>query len=67
MVFLEMRMASLKFNCPATGREVDTGIDLDAQSFAALPRVITPLTCPHCDEPHVLAHVQAWLGELKAE
>jgi hypothetical protein len=65
MVFLEVRMALLKFNCPATGCEVDTGIDLDAQSFAALPRVITPLTCPHCDEPHLLAHIQAWLGELE--
>jgi hypothetical protein len=60
-------MALLKFNCPTTGREVDTGIDLDAQSFAALPRAITLLTCPHCADPHLLAHVQAWLGELQPE
>ena len=28
-------MALLKFNCPITGREVDTDVDLDAQTFAA--------------------------------
>ena len=39
-------MPPLKFICPATGNEVDTGIDLDVQSFAALPRNITPFGCP---------------------
>ncbi len=58
-------MPPLKFICPATGNEVDTGIDLDVQSFAALPRSITPFGCPHCAHPHLLAHVQAWLGELQ--
>ena len=58
-------MPPLKFICPATGNEVDPGIDLDVQSFAALPRNITPFGCPHCAEPHLLAHVQAWLGELQ--
>ena len=52
---------------PATGSEVDAGIDLDVQSFAALPRNITPFSRPHCDEPHLLAGVQAWLGELRAD
>jgi hypothetical protein len=60
-------MALLKFNCPTTGHKVDTGVDLDAQSFAALPRAITLLACPHCADPHLLAHVQAWLGELQPE
>jgi hypothetical protein len=48
-----------------TGNEVDTGLDLDAQSFAGLPRDTTELSCPHCDAPHVLAGVSAWLGELR--
>ena len=34
-------MAPLKFICPATGNEVDTGIDVDPQSFAGLPRDTT--------------------------
>ena len=57
----------LKFMCPATGIEVDTGIELDAQSFAALPRESTKLVCPHCDEPHLLAGVSAWLGEIQTD
>jgi hypothetical protein len=60
-------MPPLRFICPATGNEVDTGIDLDVQSFAGLPRNITPFGCPHCDEPHLLAGVQAWLGELQPD
>jgi hypothetical protein len=60
-------MAALKFICPATGNEVDTGLDLDAQRFVALPRDTTGLNCPHCEKPHVLAGVSAWLGELQPE
>ena len=29
--------------------------------------LVTPFYCPHCDEPHLLAGVQAWLGELRAD
>jgi hypothetical protein len=39
-------MSPLKFICQATGNEIDTGIDLDAQIFAALPRDITPFDAP---------------------
>ena len=59
-------MAPLKFICPATGNEVDTGIDVDPQSFAGLPRDTISFSCPHCDEPHVLAGVQAWLGDVES-
>jgi hypothetical protein len=58
---------SLKFMCPITGIEVDTGIDLEATGFAALPRDATELKCPHCSESHLLAGVSAWLGELEPE
>ena len=54
----------LKFMCPVTGIEVDTGFELDGRSFASLPREITVLSCPHCKKPHLLAGVSAWLGEL---
>jgi len=42
-------------------------IDLDAESFASLPRDATTLTCPHCNQPHLLAGVQAWLGDIELE
>jgi hypothetical protein len=57
-------MAVLNFVCPRTGHQVDTGFDLDSASFADLPREITRLRCPYCDEPHLLANISAWLGEL---
>jgi len=60
-------MSTLKFVCPATDNEVDTGIDLNAESFADLPRETTTLNCPHCEKPHVLARVQAWLGDIEPE
>jgi hypothetical protein len=60
-------MPPLKFMCPITGNEVDTGIDLDAASLASLPRDRTELSCPHCNKPHILAGISAWLGELQPE
>jgi hypothetical protein len=38
--------APLKFICPATHNEVDTGVDLDDDSFARLLDD-TELNCPH--------------------
>jgi hypothetical protein len=66
LLFGGFGMAPLKFICPRSGNEVDTGLDLDAQSFASLPRETTELSCPHCDEPHLLAGVSAWLGERRS-
>jgi len=57
-------MKPLTFLCPRTGNLVDAGIDIGAKSFASLIRDTTELSCPHCPEPHVLAGVSAWLGEL---
>jgi hypothetical protein len=60
-------MPPLKFMCPISGNEADTGIDMDAASFASLPRDSTELSCPHCSKSHVLAGVSAWLAELQPE
>ena len=56
-----------RFVRPATGHRVETDIDLDAQGFANLPRDATTLACPQCDQPHLLAGIQAWLGDIKSE
>ncbi len=64
---VKVAMAVLKFLCPTSGNEVDTGLDLDARTFAGLLRDHTKLSCPHCPNPHLLATVQAWLGELQPE
>jgi hypothetical protein len=55
-------MSTLKFVCPATGLEVDTGVEVAETTFNMLgPAAL--LLCPHCPEPHALAGVQAWLEE----
>jgi transposase-like protein len=45
-------MATIFTTCPNTGRAVSTGIETDAESFAAMPDVLTRVHCPHCGEQH---------------
>ena len=56
-------MGALVFVCPATGLEVFTGLEMDHDSFAALPSVLPDIRCPHCPKPHQLSEVSAWLAE----
>ena len=48
-------MGVLKVRCPESGREVSTGIEIDPQSFAALPDKLPVSNCPLCGLDH------AWL------
>jgi hypothetical protein len=60
-------MGGLKFICPATGEEVSTGVDVEAESSERLPSSVPP-DCPHCPEPHPLGSVKAWVeGEEDAD
>jgi hypothetical protein len=56
-------MATLMFECPTNGREVSTGVEVDATSFNSLSQQTTYLQCPHCPAPHLLGDVQAWLSD----
>ena len=38
-------MSILLIKCPHTGRPISTGIEVDADTFAALPDVLSYLTC----------------------
>ena len=59
-------MAPLKYICPATGLEVESGLDVDDDSFAALDDA-TALSCPHCTGVHPFSSVQCWLGDTVPE
>jgi hypothetical protein len=48
-------MSVLKVRCPETGREISTGIEIDPESFAALPDKLPVSSCPLCGLDH------AWL------
>ena len=45
-------MGVLKVRCPESGREVSTGIEIDPQSFAALPDKLPVSNCPLCGLDH---------------
>ena len=49
-----------------TGKQVDTDVDLDEDSFAKLDDG-TELGCPHCADTYRLDNVQAWLGDAIPE
>lgn len=56
-------MATICTSCPNTGREVSTGIEIDHDSFAAMPDVMTRVNCPHCGEHHNWSKHNAFLRE----
>ncbi len=54
-------MATLRFTCPVTEEEIDTGVEIDTGSFVNLPPFID-LVCPECDAWHSITGVCAWVG-----
>jgi hypothetical protein len=56
-------MSILLIKCPHTGRPISTGIELDPDTFAALPDILSYLTCPECGLQHAWWTRDAWLDE----
>jgi hypothetical protein len=48
--------------CPTTGRELSTGVEMDAATFGRLPDIRSPITCPVCSLDHNWSTREAWLG-----
>jgi hypothetical protein len=48
--------------CPNTGRELSTGIEMDASTFSQLPDIRSNMKCPACGLDHLWAIREAWLG-----
>ena len=42
---------------PTTGKDVSTGIKMDAANFASLPRQALTLVCPECGKIHLWAEM----------
>jgi len=59
-------MAMVIIRCPASGRQVFTGIETSAASLNLIPPVNTRLTCPACGDTHVWSILDAELvmGEV---
>jgi hypothetical protein len=45
-------MGALILNCPTTGRDFSTGINVDQDTFRKLPDTVTKARCPHCGLTH---------------
>ena len=57
-------MAILLIKCPHTGRPISTGIEVDPQSFANLPDVLSHTHCPECGLDHAWWTREAWLEDV---
>jgi hypothetical protein len=49
-------------SCPITGRELSTGVELDAATFERLPDIHSQIKCPLCRLDHNWSTREAWLG-----
>ena len=47
--------------CPTTGRELSTGIEMDAATFERLPDIRSQMMCPICKLNHIWSIREAWL------
>ena len=48
--------------CPTTGRELSTGVEMDAATFERLPDSRSQIKCPICNLDHTWSTREAWLG-----
>jgi hypothetical protein len=54
-------MAVLLIKCPHTDRPISTGIEVDAETFAKLPDILSYMKCPECGLEHAWWTREAWL------
>jgi hypothetical protein len=56
------RIGIVMVRCPATGRDLSTGVEMDAATFERLPEIRSRMKCPACGIDHTLSTHEAWLG-----
>jgi hypothetical protein len=56
-------MSILLIKCPHTDRPVSTGIELDAETFAKLPDILSYMKCPECGLEHAWWTREAWVED----
>jgi hypothetical protein len=56
-------MAKIFTNCPVSGQPIDTGIEIDEESFAGLKNFVGRVFCPYCAIEHGWTKDKAWLAE----
>jgi hypothetical protein len=56
-------MGIVMFRCPATGRDIPTGIEIDQASFDRMPVFFARTYCPLCRAEHQWFAQEAWVRE----
>ena len=56
------RISMVMVRCPVTGRELSTGVEMDAATFERLPEIRAQIRCPACGRDHPWSTREAWLG-----
>jgi len=49
-----LEIGPLVFRCPATGQSIESGIEMDSQTFRRIGQLSVHLRCPACRLPHQL-------------
>ena len=59
-----MALGKVMVKCPATGRELSTGVEMDTITFQGLTAGSFQIKCPICGIDHTWSMRDAWLEEL---
>jgi hypothetical protein len=56
-------MGVLLIKCPHTDRPISTGIEVEPETFANLPDILSHVKCPECGLEHAWWTREAWLED----
>jgi hypothetical protein len=56
-------MGAIMIRCPQTGRDIPTGIEMDAAEFLRAPVFFSRVHCPLCRREHEWFAKDAWVCE----
>jgi hypothetical protein len=60
-------MGALMVCCPATGRRVALGVELDQATFDRTPDFVATFTCGACAAEHPWSKADAWIAAAEFE
>jgi hypothetical protein len=56
-------MSKIFTSCVVSGQTIETGIEIDADSFARLSNFTGKVFCPHCKADHEWSKERAWMAD----
>jgi hypothetical protein len=59
-------MGKVFTTCPDSGREIPTGLETDADSFARMPEFVARVFCPYCKVDHNWTKHNSFIVEEEA-